>query len=548
MRVNNKLFYIKYDADLNIISQYNADEILNVEYYFEVSNIFQQYMVEMNKNQKKLSTEIIFDKTVFFKKELAFDKLNLFQFLYFLNNFASKSLVSNLCSIEKLNIDTTKKTLYEVLKFYHGLSYEYFNIFSPNTVELENQKIYPFTYLRINNIVDFIVQISVTETKILLLRYRNKGKKSFLIIGGDFSDREYDSLIPYLINNEISDLNIEKIQLNSSIINLMGDTYFGERYTERRKKRGMEDALLKYGYSYSFTGISSFFRKNNFNIINFEAVFNTNKFSPLEGRKDFILGANSENTIAELKINNIDAVCLANNHALDFGEQSFIKTIEDFEKNDIMVMGGGINQYQANKILEVIYDGKKLAIFNGYWGKTNAYLDYEFYALHDRAGINILNGVIFNQIELYKQQNPDSLVLCFCHWGIDFKPVHTYQEYIAKKLIQSGADLIIGHGPHTLQKITQYKEKYIVYSIGNGVFNSNGEYDKHQALPYGFLTRLDLCHAQLSLYPIYVNNLRTFWKPRFVSEEEFIQLKDIYKENNFEIGQDETGFFFQIKI
>ena len=111
-----------------------------------------------------------------------------------------------------------------------------------------------------------------------------------------------------------------------------------------------------------------------------------------------------------------------------------------------------------------------------------------------------------------------------------------------------GADVIVGHGPHTIQKIEKYQEKFIIYSVGNGIFNSNGEYEKQKALPYGFLTRINILNKELQLYPIFTNNLKTFWKPRFVTEDEFIQLKTIYKEDSFITDKDELGFFFKLQL
>lgn len=40
-------------------------------------------------------------------------------------------------------------------------------------------------------------------------------------------------------------------------------------------------------------------------------------------------------------------------------------------------------------------------------------------------------------------------------------------------LIDNGVDLFIGHHPHRIQGIENYKGKYIVYSLGNFVFGGN---------------------------------------------------------------------------
>ena len=48
-----------------------------------------------------------------------------------------------------------------------------------------------------------------------------------------------------------------------------------------------------------------------------------------------------------------------------------------------------------------------------------------------------------------------------------------YQTTLGRKCIDWGADLVIGHHPHVLQGIDQYKGKYIIYSLGNFCFGAN---------------------------------------------------------------------------
>ena len=50
----------------------------------------------------------------------------------------------------------------------------------------------------------------------------------------------------------------QKYSSQTGIINILGDTYFGEMYTEKRKSRGQTDALQQYGYHYSFEKYSPF--------------------------------------------------------------------------------------------------------------------------------------------------------------------------------------------------------------------------------------------------------------------------------------------------
>ena len=112
------------------------------------------------------------------------------------------------------------------------------------------------------------------------------------------------------------------------------------------------------------------------------------------------------------------------------------------------------------------------------------------------------------------------------HWGLDYRWTTAGQRAQAKRLSEAGADLIIGSGPHMVGDAARLGESLVVYSIGNAVFNSNGEYQARGMPAYGFIVRLLLGHPtpQIQLLPIYTDNKKTFWQPRPVNEAEFADL------------------------
>ena len=81
--------------------------------------------------------------------------------------------------------------------------------------------------------------------------------------------------------------------------------------------------------------------------------------------------------------------------------------------------------------------------------------------------------LIQNNIEVLREQNVDLILAC-CHWGIekDNYP-ENYQQQLGRKCIDWGVDLVIGHHPHVLQGIEEYKGRYIIYSLANFCFGAN---------------------------------------------------------------------------
>lgn len=73
-------------------------------------------------------------------------------------------------------------------------------------------------------------------------------------------------------------------------------------------------------------------------------------------------------------------------------------------------------------------------------------------------------------------------LIMFLHWGDDHNIfINADQQEAARRLIDQGADLIIGHHPHVTQGYEVYKGKHIFYSLGNFIFTPREEY---ASLPY----------------------------------------------------------------
>ena len=85
------------------------------------------------------------------------------------------------------------------------------------------------------------------------------------------------------------------------VLTIAGDTYLGEWYSEQRKKCQQTDALMKYGYEFSFEKVAKLLPKKDYNIVNFEAVLTKKVESPFKEHITFLLYANPDETIKELK-------------------------------------------------------------------------------------------------------------------------------------------------------------------------------------------------------------------------------------------------------
>lgn len=376
------------------------------------------------------------------------------------------------------------------------------------------------------------------QTLVVVLEAENAFELDQQLLKLWFDETEETISIEKLVKENKKQKTFRKKNVTMTVV---GDTYLGEWYSERRIKRNQWDPLTEEGYDYSFEKVQPFLDEADFTIANLEAVLVDNPtVSPMKRKKKFVLGAKADITAETFKKHGIDLVTLATNHTNDFGCAGILSTLAALKKQKIAAIGSGHTSLEALCPYRLKTKSQDLFVFNGYWFRNGQYNEFGMYAQGDHLGGNCLSQQLFRTIQRTKEEFPASKVIVLCHWGIDFQQINPTQRVIAKRLVDAGADLIMGHGPHAIQPIEQVEGVDVLYSLGNFVFNSNGEFDTHpEALPYGMVTQLKLEDDQMILQAqmIYAENHLTRWQPRKVDIADFNRILDTWGEANLqEIG------------
>ncbi len=201
-------------------------------------------------------------------------------------------------------------------------------------------------------------------------------------------------------------------------------------------------------------------------IVNFETAMGAHG-EPIKKRGPNL--KSSDALIEILKRMNCVAVCLANNHAMDFGAEALKDTKMKLEKAGILCVGAGENRNEAEKPAELSIDGVKLAIFNFGWN-----VEETVYATDHSAGCAPLDRQKIPQLfENYKKANPNTMTVGIFHWGFEFNTLPMPVDIaLAHHAVDCGCDLVIGHHPHVTQPIEEYKNRKIYYSLGNFYLSS----------------------------------------------------------------------------
>ncbi|MDD2228127.1 MAG: CapA family protein [Candidatus Cloacimonetes bacterium] len=168
-------------------------------------------------------------------------------------------------------------------------------------------------------------------------------------------------------------------------------------------------------------------------------------------------------TLGYLKDLHLGLAGLANNHIYDNLDDGFAKTIIFLEANRIAHMGASLEGKEQEPFI-FCEKGIKIGILNYITQDTNpqrpqgAKAELNWFSL-DKA-----------QEDISKLRGDVDHVVIFPHWGGEMEgsmyPEPALRD-LAHKLIDLGADLIVGHHSHTLQPFEIYKGKHIFYSLGN---------------------------------------------------------------------------------
>ena len=208
--------------------------------------------------------------------------------------------------------------------------------------------------------------------------------------------------------------------------------------------------------------LKSLLLRNEFNALNFEAPLRAECGQPISKSGPAIF--QNDLTPAWTMANGWNVISLANNHAMDYGEESLRKTIEAF-RGRTTAGAGNFSQAYSAKILDT-GDGRKLGII--------ACTQHEFGVLEDwtsaRSGCAWIGHPEIIRTILETRKQTDILVM-FAHAGVEMT-AHPLPEWrrLYKSFIDLGCDAVIASHPHVPQGKETYKGKPIVYSLGNLCF------------------------------------------------------------------------------
>lgn len=227
---------------------------------------------------------------------------------------------------------------------------------------------------------------------------------------------------------------------------------------------------------------------------------------PIDGQGtkggDSMVFSFNEDIVQTLKNFGFTLLSIANNHALDQGQEGRQDTINTLTNSGLGWCGN------ANEV-------DPTSVYYGTVGEKK----FAFICFHSATHYLDLNAAT----DLIKSVRPkvDYLVVSI-HWGIEYQHSPNYELQVkpGHAFIDAGADLVLGHHPHVVENFEVYNGKLIFYSLGNFVFDQYWSQDTQEELAVGvILNRSEIdgsIFSKVYLFPMVSEKSQ----PRMMTDEE----------------------------
>jgi poly-gamma-glutamate synthesis protein (capsule biosynthesis protein) len=173
----------------------------------------------------------------------------------------------------------------------------------------------------------------------------------------------------------------------------------------------------------------------------------------------------------------VDALSLANNHTGDYGSRALVDTVRAFHGSGVSSFGAGHDLASAARPLVLERHGVRFGFlgFNaigetpragpGRPGALSVRMPPRTGPLNHADLAHVLSAV-------RRLAQLVDVVVVIPHWGTQYTHrVEPAQRLVGRRLVDAGADLVIGGHPHWVQGVERYHGALIAYSLGNFVFD-----------------------------------------------------------------------------
>ena len=210
----------------------------------------------------------------------------------------------------------------------------------------------------------------------------------------------------------------------------------------------------------AFTFVSSLLRRGEVVLGNLECVLSPVGKGSTRLRRDQMRG--SPEYALCLRDAGFTALAVANNHSMQHGADAFERTVHYLKSAGIDCIGlRGTNGWCCAPIVQTTRSGLRIGLLGYCWRPRQYDQTQPLYAEGDVDAV---------AEDVKRLRASSDAVVVSLHWGEEFVEVPSQPEVAAaRRLIEAGASILVGHHPHVMRPIERYRQGIICYSLGNFV-------------------------------------------------------------------------------
>ncbi len=252
-------------------------------------------------------------------------------------------------------------------------------------------------------------------------------------------------------------------------LTFLGDCTIGCEERLMGQDHGFAKVAEREGYGYFFEKVRPLLAEDDLTIANFEGVLKTD--AGRKANKTYCFRGLP--TFAQImKLGSVEVATLANNHTGDYGTLGY-------ESTWAALAAAGVQPVDTGNPYVVEVKGVKIGVVSIY-----------------AAGYFAKRKMMKDAVQRARDAGADAVVV-MVHAGQEYDGLHSRnQTLIARLLVDSGADVVIGTHPHVLQGVEVCGQRSILYSIGNFVFGGNATVRSNETV----VARVTLTFSDDKLY------------------------------------------------
>lgn len=242
-------------------------------------------------------------------------------------------------------------------------------------------------------------------------------------------------------------------------------------------------------YTGAFSEIAEYTKNTDYVVANFTT--NITNLDKIEYPKTkYIVTKKVLNALNALNVNGLN---ISNDHALDFGTNAFSTTKKILLNEEIDILG------LDDEIIYAEADGIRVAFI----GVCNEVIGMQYY--YSKSGVYMYN-LEKNKARIEEAKTKADAVVVMGHLGLENSHrVTSIMKWYYKKLIDYGADIVLGAHALGIYPIEIYKDKPIIYSLGYFIHDTNYELGKESAI-FNFTLDVEGNLKKINIIPTYIEN------------------------------------------